>query len=106
MARRITKKDGADAVAMLDQGRKRTTAKKPAPKKASKAERVRELLDQGQTLGEIAKALDDVTYAYAWDIAAAWERKTGKTIIASHIRGDAYRSGCFRLRHSRAQARE
>lgn len=87
MTRRITPKDGADAVAMLDTKAKpkRTTATKPAPKKATKADRVRALLDQGKTVGEIAKALDDVSWAYAWDIAAAWEKKTGKTIIAAHM---------------------
>lgn len=51
----------------------------------SKAERVRVLLDQGKTVREVANALDDVTWAYAWDIAAAWEKKTGKVVIPSHM---------------------
>ncbi len=111
MTRKVTAKDGADAVALLDKEhatRKRTprlhldpttgatvlepkrpaakaAAPKPAPK-ASKAALVRALLDEGKTVKEIAAALKDkgVSWSYAWDVAAAYERKTGKTFIASH----------------------
>lgn len=68
---------------------KRARAKKPVVSTQSKAERVRALLDKGKTVNEIAKALDDVSWAYAWDIAAAWERKTGKTVIPSHAKAAA-----------------
>ncbi len=110
MARNVTAKDGAQAVAMLDgekAARKRTPrlhvdpatgatvlapkapTKKATPKqapKASKAALVRALLDEGKTVKEIAAALKDqgVTWSYAWDIAAAYEKKTGKVFIASH----------------------
>jgi hypothetical protein len=63
-----------------------------APKKKasngapSKAERVRVLLEQGKNVKQIAEALDDVSWSYAWDVAAAWEKKTGKTVIASHAK--------------------
>jgi hypothetical protein len=111
MTRRITTKDGADAVAMLDSekpARKRTPrlhvdpttgatvlapkakmqaheVKQKAPKE-SKAALVRALLDQGKTARECADALKDqgVTWSYAWDCAAAYEKKTGKVFIASH----------------------
>lgn len=127
MARRVTAKDGAEAVAMLDaekptrrSGRipqekvdasfaespigkamiaKQSAAKamqphevkpKAAPK-ASKAALVRALLDEGKTVKEIAAALKDngVTWSYAWDVAAAYERKSGKTFIASHTKDGA-----------------
>jgi hypothetical protein len=116
MTRKVTPKDGADAVAMLDTekpARKRaprlhvdpttgatvltpkaTTPKqamqahevKPKAPKESKAALVRSLLDQGKTVKEIAAALKDqgVTWSYAWDVAAAYEKKTGKIFIASH----------------------
>ena len=113
MARNVTAKDGAQAVAMLDgdkAARKRTPrlhvdpatgatvlapkapTKKATPKqapkasKASKAALVRALLDDGKTVKEIAAALKDqgVTWSYTWDIAAAYEKKTGKVFIASH----------------------
>ena len=110
MARNVTAKDGAQAVAMLDgdkAARKRTprlhvdpatgaavfapkapTKKAPAKQAptASKASLVRALLDEGRTVKEIAAALKDqgVTWSYAWDIAAAYEKKTGKVLIASH----------------------
>jgi hypothetical protein len=100
MARRVTAKDGAEAVAMLDSekpARKRTPAKKPAVKpaqpapKESKAALVRALLDDGRTVKEIAVQLKDkgVSWSYAWDVAAAYERKTGKTFIASHAKDGA-----------------
>ncbi len=115
MTRRITSKDGADAVAMLDSekpARKRTarlhvdpatgatvlapkaatkkTAAKPAPKE-SKATLVRALLDQGKTVRECADALMErgITWSYCWDVAAAYEKKTGKVFIASHANGGA-----------------
>lgn len=124
MTRRVTQKDGADAVAMLNAekpARKRTprlhvdpatgatvltpkatTAK--APKQAmqahevkakvpkeTKAALVRALLDQGKSVREIADALKDqgVTWSYAWDVAAAYEKKTGKVFIASHGKAGA-----------------
>ena len=62
---------------------KATPAKK-ANAAPSKADRVRTLLDQGKSVREISQALDDVTWAYAWDIAAAYEKKTGKVFIPSH----------------------
>lgn len=58
-------------------------AMKSAP---SKAQRVRALLDEGKTVREIAQALDDVTWSYAWDVAAAWEKRTGRTVIPSHAK--------------------
>ena len=64
-------------------------AKAPAKKAnaaPSKADRVRTLLDQGKSVREISQALDDVTWAYAWDIAAAYEKKTGKVFIPSHAK--------------------
>lgn len=67
----------------------KAAAKKGAP---SKADRVRALLDRGKTVLDISKALDDVTWAYAWDVAAAWEKKTGKTVIASHKKAKAPRA--------------
>lgn len=67
---------------------KRTaSAPKQTPAKGqSKADRVRALLDKGKTVKEIAQALADegVTWSYAWDVAAAYEKKTGKVFIASH----------------------
>ena len=114
MTRRVTAKDGAEAVAMPDSekvARKRTArlhvdpttgatvlepkrpaAKEPAAKpakpapKESKATLVRGLLDEGKSVKEIAAALKDqgVTWSYAWDIAAAYEKKAGKVFIASH----------------------
>jgi hypothetical protein len=148
MTRRVTPKDGAEAVAMLDREAgqaafkgevrsilagnttgaaaaerltrrprlhvdpatgatvlepKRRAAKKPAakpaPKKApakpargeSKAALVRALLDEGKTVKEVAVALKDkgITWSYAWDVAAAYEKKTGKVFIASHAKGGA-----------------
>lgn len=115
MTRRITPKDGADAVAMLDSekpARKRTphlhvdaktgatvlapksvTKKpdaKPAPKE-TKATLVRALLDQGKSVRECADALKDrgITWSYCWDVAAAYEKKTGKVYIASHAKDGA-----------------
>lgn len=112
MTRKVTPKDGVDAVAMLDSekpARKRTPrlhvdpatgatvlapkAKamqahevKPKVAKDSKAALVRSLLDEGKSVKEIAAALKDrgVTWSYAWDVAAAYEKKTGKVFIASH----------------------
>ena len=110
MARRITLKGGTDAIAMLDSEKpasKRTprlhvdpttgatvltpkakTPKAPAKKapKESKAALVRALLDEGKSVRECAGALKDqgVTWSYAWDCAAAYEKKTGKVFIASH----------------------
>ena len=117
MARNVTAKDGAQAVAMLDSEkapRKRTPrlhvdpatgATVLAPKakamqahevnakapKESKAALVRALLDEGKTVKEIAAALKDrgVTWSYTWDVAAAYEKKTGKVFIASHGKGGA-----------------
>jgi hypothetical protein len=115
MARRVTAKDGAEAVAMLDAekpARKRTprlrvdpttgatvlepkrpVAKKPAAQapKESKAALVRAMLDEGETVKEIAAALKDrgVTWSYSWDVAAAYEKKTGKVFIASHAKDGA-----------------
>jgi DUF971 family protein len=111
MTRRITPKDGADAVAMLDSekpARKRTPrlhidpttgatvlapkakmqaheVKAKAPKE-SKAALVRALLVQGKTVRECADQLKDqgITWSYCWDVAAAYEKKTGKVFIASH----------------------
>lgn len=116
MTRRVTPKDGEDAVAMLDTeraARKRTPrlhidpttgatvlapkatmqaheVKAKAPKE-SKAAKVRTLLDEGKTVRQIAQLLADqgVTWSYAWDCAAAYERKTGKTFIASHAKDGA-----------------
>lgn len=95
MARRVTAKDGADAVAILDSeraARKRTPAKKPAQPapKESKAAIVRALLDEGKTVKEIAAQLKDrgITWSYAWGVAAAYERRTGKVFIASHAKDD------------------
>jgi hypothetical protein len=73
---------------------KRTASKKPAAKpapKESKAALVRALLDEGKTVKEIAAALKDkgVSWSYAWDVAAAYEKKTGKVFIASHGRDGA-----------------
>lgn len=67
------------------------TRGKAAPVEApkSKAARVRALLEKGKTVAEVAAALDDVTWSYAWDIAAAWERKTGKTVIPKHAKAVA-----------------
>ncbi len=112
MTRKVTAKDGADAVAMLDSekpARKRTPrlhvdpstgatvlapkAKamqvqevRPKAAKESKAALVRALLDEGKTVKEIAAALKNkgVSWSYAWDVAAAYEKKTGKVFIASH----------------------
>lgn len=64
-------------------------AMKAAP---SKAERVRALLEKGKTVREVADALDDVTWSYAWDVAAAWEKKTGKVVIPSHAKPKTTRS--------------
>jgi hypothetical protein len=100
MARRVTPKDGAEAVAMLDSekpARKRAPAKKPVTKaaqpaaKESKAALVRGLLDDGKTVREIAAALKDrgITWSYCWDVAAAYEKKTGKVFIASHGKAGA-----------------
>ena len=115
MARNVTPKDGADAVAMLDSekpARKRTprlhvdsttgatvlaakatTNRKPAKQaaKESKAALVRALLDQGKTVRECADALKDhgITWSYCWDVAAAYEKKTGKVFIASHGKAGA-----------------
>ena len=101
MARRVTAKDSAEAVAMLaaeKPARKRTPkatmqaheVKQPAAKE-SKAALVRALLDEGKTVRECADLLKDrgVTWSYAWDVAAAYERKTGKTFIASHAKDGA-----------------
>ena len=108
MARTITPQDGEVAVTTPVAARpaRRRTAKQAARPKAtsrpkagkarnaapSKADRVRALLDQGKTVLEISKALDDVSWAYAWDVAAAWEKKTGKTVIASHKKAKAPRA--------------
>jgi hypothetical protein len=103
MARRTPQNDGGTAVSIPDPARpvRRRAAKpatpkpsarkkaKPAKAAPSKAERVRALLDQGKTVLEVSKALDDVSWAYAWDIAAAWEKKTGKTVIPSHAKAGA-----------------
>ena len=61
-------------------------AKAQAGKTPSKADLVRALLDKGKTVRECADLLKDqgVTWAYAWDVAAAYEKKTGKVFIASH----------------------
>jgi hypothetical protein len=116
MARNVTPKDGADAVAMPDSekpARKRTPrlhvdpttggtvlapkakmqaheVKAKAPKE-SKAAIVRALLDQGKTVRECADALKDrgITWSYCWDVAAAYEKKTGKVFIASHRKAGA-----------------
>ena len=106
MARRTIQNDDTAAVSTPNPVRRR--AAKPAtpkgalhgdklslrpvtPAKAkvgapSKADRVRALLDQGKSVREISQALDDVTWAYAWDIAAAYEKKTGKVFIPSHAK--------------------
>lgn len=143
MTRRVTAKDGADAVTMLDaehaknlrsgsaakarslirSGSLAVTEKAPrkrtprlhvdpatgarvlAPKaramqahevkqkvpKESKAALLRVLLDQGRSVREVADALKDrgVTWSYAWDVAAAYEKKTGKVFIASHSKDGA-----------------
>jgi hypothetical protein len=44
----------------------------------------RALLDEGKTVNEVAKAIEDVSWSYAWDVAAAYEKKAGKVFIASH----------------------
>jgi hypothetical protein len=100
MARNVTPKDGAEAVAMLDKekpARRRTPAAKAeaqpkakAPKE-SKAALVRALLDQGKTVRECADGLKGrgITWSYCWDVAAAYEKKTGKVFIASHGKAGA-----------------
>jgi hypothetical protein len=51
---------------------------------STQAERVRAALEEGKSVTEAAVATG-VPATYVWDIAAAWERKTGKWIIPSHV---------------------
>ena len=52
---------------------------------------MRALLDHGKTVRECADALKDhgITWSYCWDVAAAYEKKTGKVFIASHGKAGA-----------------
>lgn len=62
-----------------------------APRGATKADAVRALLDQGKSVRQIAQALGDqgVSWSYAWDVAAAYEKKLGQPgkFIASRAPG-------------------
>jgi hypothetical protein len=90
-ATKATPKTGGTSKATKVAGTPKRVAK-DAPKfkseagAPSKADRVRALLDAGKSVREVADALKDqgITWSYAWDVAAAYEKKTGKVFIASH----------------------
>jgi hypothetical protein len=56
----------------------RTSAGKKATK-PSKAQSVRDQFDKGASLTEAAKATG-VDPAYVWDLAAIWEKTSGRTV--------------------------
>jgi hypothetical protein len=89
MTRRITKKDGADAVATtarrtprkhsaLRDDKLQLRVVKDAPK-VTKSARVYAEFDKGASLTEAAKATG-VEPAYVWDLAASWQKRTGKQV--------------------------
>jgi hypothetical protein len=65
----------------------KTTAAKSVKAKVgqTKAERARVLFRQGKTVLEVSKALPDVTWAYAWDIKAAMDKKDAKVAASATI---------------------
>lgn len=92
VAAKATPKATAPKPVPIDRTKANRNFLRPDPSTPSKAQRVRDLLDQGKTVNEVAKALDDVSWSYAWDVAAAWEKKTGKVVIPSHAPKSAPKS--------------
>lgn len=89
-ATRVQPRNRAPAPAPQPAAKAPKSTSKQAPK-VSKASLVRALLDDGKTVRECADALKDrgITWSYCWDVAAAYEKKTGKVFIASHAKDGA-----------------